>query len=182
MSKGSFIFIIFIWLPGITVACSPSTSSQNLPTLAVLSTSTIQPTFTLVPTGAGNQSLRSDQSLMDMSFEIVSRQMPISRIESNFLVGRWDEGYRFKYEYVTDDYPFDLKQRVPFLLCGFQDAGLIDGDLEFTIEHKRTDGGPGQGSYFCVSPEVIQSLNCTNPEQMNLEAIQTSLDCKRSLN
>lgn len=112
-----------------------------------------------------------------LGFEIIEQAMEVEGVQSVVTGTSMKPGMRFQYQYKTDIYPFDISQRVPDLLCNLKDAGFLDQEIKFTVEQRKIDGSFYQGSLFCIAPEVIQSLNCTIPSQMDLDAIQTSPGC-----
>lgn len=132
------------------------------------------------------EQLESDlesRAYIKVVFGIIDQEMPIRGAENKSLGGTANsESVWFKYEYISSSTNLNIEQNIPELLCSFKEAGLVNQYIKFTVEQNRSEKNPYQGSVFCFSPKVMQSLNCAAPDQMNLKAIEFAPDCPNNIN
>lgn len=111
---------------------------------------------------------------VSIGFEIIQREMVIEGIESSLYGGTgFKDSYRIFYNYVSPDKSLDILQRIPDTLCGLKDAGLVNQYVRIVVGQNSLTEDPHKGYLFCFAPETMQSLNCSAPTQMDLDAMQS---------
>lgn len=115
-----------------------------------------------------------------LGFEIIATEMMVPDAGVT-RPGDWysdKNRYYFTYTYRTDSLDYETTQkRVPELLCSLRDAGLDQQHVELRLGLYSASGEFQGGSYFCVSPETIQELDCSTPSRINVELLYLDDSC-----